>query len=131
MFILRGKAPHSVLFPLCDLVVAHGGVGTVTTVARSGTPHVIIEFGVHDQPYWWRQRQRLGISPPGLCLTATEVTVEELAERIKAHLDSTVLRARCADFAERFGAAADALNASKSGPLRCLELVEQHVLRGV
>merc|ERR1712079_894685 len=36
-----GKTPHDWLFPQCSAIVHHGGSGTMSTAARSGTPQII------------------------------------------------------------------------------------------
>lgn len=55
-----GEANHQALFGRVAAVVHHGGAGTTTTVARAGTPHVVIPQA-YDQHYWARRVERLGI----------------------------------------------------------------------
>jgi len=46
---LERYVPQSLLFPHCDLVVTHGGSGTVMTALRHGLPMVIVPVSA-DQP---------------------------------------------------------------------------------
>ncbi len=55
-----GDVNHQALFPRTATVVHHGGAGTTTTAARSGTPQVIVPQLV-DQPYWGARVTELGI----------------------------------------------------------------------
>ena len=42
--IFIGSAPHDKLFPLCSVVVHHGGAGTTAAGLRAGRPTVIVPF---------------------------------------------------------------------------------------
>lgn len=42
---------HDAVFPLCELVVHHGGAGTTHAAARAGVPQWIIPV-LADQPWW-------------------------------------------------------------------------------
>jgi len=53
--------PQSVLFPRCDLVLTHGGSGTVRTAIAFGIPMVILPIAA-DQPDNARRCNELGIA---------------------------------------------------------------------
>ncbi len=53
--------PQSLLFPHCDLVVTHGGSGTVMTALGHGLPMVIVPVSA-DQPDNARRCQQLGVA---------------------------------------------------------------------
>ncbi|MGL4729537.1 MAG: nucleotide disphospho-sugar-binding domain-containing protein, partial [Bosea sp. (in: a-proteobacteria)] len=47
---IADHAPHAALFPHADVVVHHGGVGTMLEVLRAGKPSLVLPFA-HDQPW--------------------------------------------------------------------------------
>jgi MGT family glycosyltransferase len=53
--------PQSMLFPHCDLVVTHGGSGTVMTALGHGLPMVIVPVSA-DQPDNARRCEQLGVA---------------------------------------------------------------------
>ena len=55
---------HSELFPLVDVVVHHGGIGTINIACRSGVAQVVKPFAT-DQYFWGNQvfKQKLGSRP--------------------------------------------------------------------
>ncbi|GIG67007.1 glycosyltransferase [Phytomonospora endophytica] len=78
-----GEVNQQALFPRVAAVVHHGGAGTTTTVARAGTPQVIVPQ-VADQPYWGARVTALGTgvlhdgpAPTAESLTAALHTVLE------------------------------------------------------
>lgn len=58
---LERYIPQSVLFPHCDLVITHGGSGTVRTALAHGLPMVIIPIAA-DQPENARRCAALGLA---------------------------------------------------------------------
>lgn len=56
------KIPHDKLFPLLDLVVHHGGPGTVDTACRSGNVQIIVPH-ILDQFFWGDRLNKLGVTP--------------------------------------------------------------------
>jgi len=56
------KIPHDWLFPKCEALVIHGGVGTTGAALRSGRPVVVCPVFA-DQPFWGRTVARLGCGP--------------------------------------------------------------------
>jgi MGT family glycosyltransferase len=53
--------PQSLLFPICDLVVTHGGSGTVLTALDHGLPMVILPISA-DQPDNAQRCEQLGVA---------------------------------------------------------------------
>lgn len=53
--------PQSLLFPRCDLVITHGGTGTVLTALGHGLPMVLIPLAA-DQPDNARRCEALGVA---------------------------------------------------------------------
>lgn len=53
--------PQSVIFPRCDLVVTHGGFGTMLTALGSGLPMVVVPIAA-DQPDNGRRSVELGVA---------------------------------------------------------------------
>lgn len=58
---LERYVPQSLLFPRCDLVVTHGGSGTVLTALGHGLPMVIVPVAA-DQPVNADRCRRLGVA---------------------------------------------------------------------
>jgi UDP:flavonoid glycosyltransferase YjiC (YdhE family) len=65
LFRLEGSIPHWLVFPHCDAVIHHGGVGTTHSAARAGKPQMVVPL-ILDQFYWANQVRELGIGPGGL-----------------------------------------------------------------
>jgi UDP:flavonoid glycosyltransferase YjiC (YdhE family) len=79
IFILD-SAPHSEVFPLCSLVVHHGGAGTTQAALLAGKPSVVVAHGF-DQPYWGKQLQQANVG--GTVLYRKNISANRLAEEIK------------------------------------------------
>jgi UDP:flavonoid glycosyltransferase YjiC (YdhE family) len=60
--LLDAAIPHSLIFPSCDGIIHHGGVGTSHSAARSGRPQMIVPLFL-DQFYWGYRITQLGIGP--------------------------------------------------------------------
>jgi len=68
--------PYRSVFPHCELVVHHGGSGTLHIALSSGCPSVVVEHTL-DQIYWARAIQRVGAA--GKPLHHRSITSEKLA----------------------------------------------------
>ncbi|MGE2688613.1 glycosyltransferase [Mycolicibacterium pulveris] len=55
-----GAVNHADVFPLCRVVVHHGGAGTTAASIRAGVPTVVLWVGA-DQPVWAKQVERLKV----------------------------------------------------------------------
>jgi UDP:flavonoid glycosyltransferase YjiC (YdhE family) len=62
LYLLDTAIPHSLIFPSCDGIIHHGGVGTSHSAARSGRPQMIVPL-LLDQFYWGYRVKQLGIGP--------------------------------------------------------------------
>ena len=80
--------PQSLLFPRCDLVVTHGGTGTVLTALDHGLPMVLIPFAA-DQPDNARRCAALGVAK---AIAPEERTPEAIRAAIRAVLGNPSYR---------------------------------------
>jgi len=92
------EADHSAVFPLCSLVIHHGGAGTTHTALAAGVPTIIVEHGF-DQMYWANASVREGISPA--LLHRRSVTPKKLARAIDDALASDKYTERARALAAR------------------------------
>jgi UDP:flavonoid glycosyltransferase YjiC (YdhE family) len=65
LFRLESVIPHWFIFPHCDAIIHHGGVGTTHSAARSGKPQMIVPL-ILDQFYWANRIHELGAGPGGV-----------------------------------------------------------------
>jgi sterol 3beta-glucosyltransferase len=79
------RLPHAEVFPLCSLIVHHGGAGTTQAALLAGKPSVVVAHGF-DQPYWGKQLETLGVG--GKLLHREMTTSANLASQIEAVLHS-------------------------------------------
>eukprot|EP00930_Biecheleria_cincta_P096987 TRINITY_DN88747_c0_g1_i1.p1 TRINITY_DN88747_c0_g1~~TRINITY_DN88747_c0_g1_i1.p1 ORF type:complete len:718 (+),score=86.07 TRINITY_DN88747_c0_g1_i1:59-2212(+) len=56
-------APFGLLFPLCDCLIVHGGLGCTAEALRCGVPIIITGVLLMDQRFWGRRVEQLGIGP--------------------------------------------------------------------
>lgn len=96
-----GPLPHEELFGQCDLVITHGGWGTVGRALRRGLPLILAPF-IHDQFYIASRCQELGI---GLALDPLAMTVAEVREAIGEVCGSPAYRAAAAEVAAEIATA--------------------------
>jgi len=78
VLIIR-QARHSLLFPLCSVVVHHGGIGTFSTTAFTGTPQIVVPF-FFDQFLWGFCVDKLGT---GKMIRSAEFSFEKLLEALE------------------------------------------------
>lgn len=92
------KAPHGWLFPKCQVVVHHGGAGTLHASARSGRPTLIAQiFG--DQPAHAVLVNERGF---GLSLKSMpKATPLELADTIRKCINTPSIQAKAKEVAEQ------------------------------
>jgi MGT family glycosyltransferase len=79
---------QSALLPHCDLVVNHGGSGSVVGSLAHGVPMVVLPLGA-DQPLNAARCEQLGV---GIVLDALKATSRSLAEAARAVLDDPSYR---------------------------------------
>jgi UDP:flavonoid glycosyltransferase YjiC (YdhE family) len=105
--IERFLAPTSV-FPGTDLVISHGGSGTVVSALACGVPQLLVPMGA-DQPDNARRCEALGI---GVALDPVRATPSEIGAEAARLLNDDRCRARAlalADEAARLPTAAEVL----------------------
>ncbi|KNE72403.1 hypothetical protein AMAG_16886 [Allomyces macrogynus ATCC 38327] len=77
--------PHAALFPLCRVIVHHGGAGTSMAALAAGVPAVITPCAV-DQPFWADRVHKLGCAPKPV--RYTKLTPEKLGKMVwDVHVD--------------------------------------------
>jgi len=74
--------PQGEVLPACDLVVCHGGSGTLVGALSHGLPMVVLAMGA-DQPANARRCDQLGL---GMCLDPVRATSEEIRDTAAAVL---------------------------------------------
>lgn len=73
--------PHALLLPHCDLVVSHGGSGTLVDALAAGLPSLILPLGA-DQPLNAVRCEALGIGAALDALAATPAAIRAAATRL-------------------------------------------------
>lgn len=81
---VRRYVPQSRLLPHCDLVVAHGGSGSVIGALTHGLPLVLLPLGA-DQPHNARRAEQLGVARVLDAVTATPAAVRDAAAEALAN----------------------------------------------
>lgn len=80
---LVGPVSHAQLFPHLDLVIHHGGAGTVMSAGRAGVAQIIVPH-IFDQFYWGERVQALGLGPSPI--PRTKLNALTLGNRIEDFL---------------------------------------------
>jgi sterol 3beta-glucosyltransferase len=96
-----GDLPHDWLFPHMAAVVHHAGAGTTGAGLRAGVPAVAAPV-LLDQPFWAARLHQLGVAPPPLPMQT--LTVDALADAMRACIDDPAHRQRAAELARRIRA---------------------------
>ncbi len=108
------SAPHDWLLPRCNMLIHHGGAGTVAAGLRAGIPQVIVPF-MTDQPFWARRVRAVGVAPKPILVK--RLSVERLTQAIiEASGDNIRQCAR---------ALGQSIN-KEDGVTRAVELIESH-----
>ena len=110
-----GPVNHAAVFPLCRVLVHHGGAGTTAAGVRSGVPAVVLWVSA-DQPVWAGQVSRLKI---GASHRFSSTTSRVLRKALK-----TALRP---DYQARARAAAAAMTQPADSVARTVDLLEEAV----
>lgn len=76
---VTGEVPYDFLLRYVNLMVHHGGAGTVSSCAHSGVPMLVVPF-FGDQYFWGKQVQDLGIGCAISYNEANEYNVSEVLE---------------------------------------------------
>jgi MGT family glycosyltransferase len=107
--LVRGYVPHRALLPHADLVVTHGGMGTIMAAFACGIPLVCVPLG-RDQPGNARRVVELGA---GIAVPE-DATSELIASAVKGAFGSAAVReaaARMRRDVESYGGGAVAVAA--------------------
>ncbi|PUA79350.1 glycosyltransferase [Nocardioides currus] len=92
--------PQGDVLPDVDLVVSHGGSGSLMAALAHGLPSLLLPLGA-DQPHNAVRAEELGVA---VTLSARTVTSEEVGARASAVLADGGMRARCAAVADELQA---------------------------
>lgn len=101
--IAAAYAPHGALFPLVDMVVHHGGMGTTAAALRAGVPSIVLPF-THDQPDNARRLRRLGLAEVVRTRDRGPERFEGALVRLFGAVDDSTLRDRARRFASQLAA---------------------------
>jgi sterol 3beta-glucosyltransferase len=111
--LMIGRVSHAALFPHCAAVVHHGGAGTTHTALTAGVPSIVVPH-VADQFFWADELQRIGVALTPV--RRRSLSVDRLADRIRATTSNAGLRQRARDLASQIQA--------EDGVERAADLVE-------
>jgi MGT family glycosyltransferase len=92
--------PQSLLLPRCDLVLTHGGSGTVTGALAAGRPLVVVPLAA-DQPENAARCAALGV---GRVVPPAEVSAESVRAAVRAVLADPAYRRSAARLEDEIGA---------------------------
>jgi len=95
--------PQDEVLPLVDLVVSHGGSGSLMASLANGLPSVLLPLGA-DQPHNATRAEELGVA---FSLDAATVTPEDVRTCAHAVLADGVMRERCIAVADELEALPD------------------------
>jgi UDP:flavonoid glycosyltransferase YjiC (YdhE family) len=84
------------VLPTADLVVSHGGSGSLAAALAHGLPSVLVPLGA-DQPHNAARGEELGLAT---ALCAATATPDEIAARVRAALADEVMTQRCRAIAD-------------------------------
>ncbi len=80
--------PQSAVLPSCDLMINHGGSGSVIGALAHGVPMVVLPMGA-DQPLNAARCEQLGV---GIVLDAFRATPDSVADAVTTALDDPAYR---------------------------------------
>lgn len=87
---LTPYAPFSAVYPRCQAVINHGGMGSIGQALRAGTPILAVPWGL-DQAYNAGQLARQGL---GQSIAARAYTAERATDALRALLTDGAYRQR-------------------------------------
>jgi UDP:flavonoid glycosyltransferase YjiC (YdhE family) len=85
--LVRGYVRHASVLPAADLVVTHGGLGTVLAALRYGVPMLCLPLG-REQPENARAVERLGAGR----VLSPDVSADDIRNAVRDLLGSSVYR---------------------------------------
>lgn len=72
--------PYANIFSSCDVVIHHGGAGTLHHTCKAGVPSVVLSI-IEEQFFWGNELKRLGVANTPLRYYSTDE--DEVSEAIK------------------------------------------------
>ncbi len=108
------SAPHDWLLPRCNMLIHHGGAGTVAAGLRAGIPQVVVPF-MTDQPFWARRVHAVGAAPNPILVK--HLSVERLTQAI--------IEASGDNIRQHAHVLGQSIN-KEDGVMRAIELIESH-----
>lgn len=90
--------PQREVLPAVDLVISHGGSGSLMATLAHGLPSLLLPLGA-DQPHNGMRAVELGVAAT---LDAATVTSEEVGARARELLADEAVRARCVAVADEW-----------------------------
>ncbi len=90
-------APFLSVFPLCETVVHHGGIGTTAKAMASAIPQLVMPMA-YDQPDNARRVKALGVAR---WLSSKQFTANNVAETLDFLYSSPTVRTRCNALSKR------------------------------
>jgi L-noviosyl transferase len=112
-----GRYPLSAMVPTCDLVINHGGAGSVMTTLVSGLPQLVVpHYG--DQFTTAKQVTQRGV---GLAVPVSEISPEAVKTAVTALLDAPEYRKTAEEIAQE--------NARQPTPADLVEVLRTRVGR--
>jgi UDP:flavonoid glycosyltransferase YjiC (YdhE family) len=88
---VEGFVPQEKALPEADVVVSHGGSGSLMAALAHGLPSVLLPLGA-DQPHNATRAAELGLAT---VLDAASATPSDIAEAARGALADTIMRERC------------------------------------
>ena len=82
--------PQSLLFPRCDVVVCHGGSGTILAALSHGLPLLVLPQGANQ---FWNAERCVGLGA-GLSLRPAELSPEAISGAVRALVEDGAYRSR-------------------------------------
>jgi sterol 3beta-glucosyltransferase len=105
--------PHHWLFPLCKMVIHHGGAGTTGAGLHAGVPNIIVPHTA-DQPFWGMRVHAIGVGPKPI--PVRRLSTERLAAAI-IEAEGDAIRRRAQAIGQEMR--------SEDGVRKAVELIEK------
>ncbi|CAJ1437289.1 unnamed protein product [Effrenium voratum] len=94
------SCPHDLVFPQCQVILHHAGVGTSAATLRSGVPSVCLPVML-DQFYNAKQLTRLGVAPPSIAFQNVASSPDSVIEALRCCLESPMMAEQAKELCSR------------------------------
>ena len=84
------SCPHDAVFPKCQVILHHAGIGTCAATLRSGVPSVCLPV-LLDQFSNSKQLTLLGVAPPSIAFSQVAGSPESVVEAVRLCFESKVM----------------------------------------